>query len=118
MFFKIKDYADLQAAVGELTTALQAVGGIEERIFDCKLVVCELVGNVFKHTKGTSALQATLDKEFVTIKVFSETYFELPKQIVCSEEYCEHGRGLFLIKELCQELTSEQDGFLVKLKVK
>ncbi len=118
MVLKIKNHTDLQKALIALSEILQGAGASDEKIFDCKLVACELVGNVLRHTNGSSGLTAKVETGRLEMKILSESYFELPKEIVCSDEFCEHGRGLFLVKELCEEITSLADGILVKLRIR
>jgi anti-sigma regulatory factor (Ser/Thr protein kinase) len=116
MYCKITNQADLHAAVDELNKLLSQANLSEEKIFDCRLIVYELVGNVFKHTKDDSGLKVVLEGEFIQIKVYSVTPFQLPDVITCSDELCEHGRGLFLVQRLCEEILAEQDGICVKVK--
>lgn len=117
--FKVKDFEALQAALDGLCQLLTAHNVQEERVFDCKLIACELVGNVLKYTKGEAGLQVQIDGEFVTLKAVSERFFELPEKIVCSDITAESGRGLFLVYTLCEgRVSAEQDGIVAKLKMK
>ena len=116
MYCKITNQADLQTAVAELNKLLSQAKLSEDKIFDCRLIVYELVGNVFKHTNGDSALKVLLEGDFIQMKVYSSTPVPLPNVIACSDELCEHGRGLFLVQRLCEEMFAEQDGICVKIK--
>ena len=118
MYCKITNQADLQAAVDALNALLRAVQISEEKLFDCRLILYELVGNVFKHTNGDSALEATVEGEALKMKVYSATPFALPNVITCSDELCEHGRGLFLVQKLCKEIYAEADGICIKVQIK
>lgn len=117
--FKVKDREALQVALDGLCQLLTAHNVQEEQVFDCKLIACELVGNVLKYTKGEAALQVQIDEEGITLKAVSESFFELPDKIVCSDITAESGRGLFLVHTLCEgRVSAEQDGIVVKLKRK
>lgn len=119
MWMKIKDYATLQAAVENLTEHLTLQGLTQDKIFDCKLVACELLGNVLKHGNGEGELYAELEDGFVSIRVTSESTFVLPKEITCSDLLSEHGRGLYLVHTLCEgEIRSGEDGISVKISIK
>ncbi len=116
---KIKNTASLQAALTELTNFLTNAGISEEQIFDSKLVACELLSNVLRHTEGETGISSEIKNGHIELKILSETFFALPETIRCSGLFSEHGRGLFLVNELSEgKLFSEQDGIRVLLKIK
>ncbi len=118
MFFKVKDYAALQFALDGLCAFLAEQGISEERIFDCKLVACELLGNALKYAQGEAALEGALQDGFIELKVLSESAFILPKKIVCADLFSEHGRGLFLVNQICEEqIAAEEDGIRVRIRI-
>ena len=117
MIFKISDYEGLQTALGRLCEFLSAHDIPQERIFDCKLVACELLGNVLKHGDGKAALTGRVEDNFVELKIVTERSFILPEKITCSDLFSEGGRGLFLVSKLCQEILSETDGIRVRIKI-
>ena len=110
MQFCIKDKTALKDAVETLCVCLQENGVPAERVFDSRLVVNELLGNVFKHGDGDARLSVVLNEAYIEITVYTETPFYLPKVSVCSDVYAEHGRGLYLIDSLCLERCNLQDG--------
>ena len=117
--FQVKDYASLQTALDGLCQFLAEWEIIQERIFDCKLIACELVGNVLKYTSGQAGLQAKIVEDCVQVKALSDTFFKLPESIVCSGLYAEGGRGLFLVNSLCGgQILAEEDGIVAIVKVK
>ena len=116
---KIKNNAALQAALTELTNFLIHAGISEEQIFDSKLVACELLGNVLRHTEGEMGLQSEIKDGHIELKIFSKTFFALPEEIHCSGLFAEHGRGLFLVNEISEgQMFSEEDGIRVLLRIK
>ena len=116
---KIKNTAALQEALIELTDFLESVGVSEEQIFDSKLVACELLSNVLRHTEGETGIQSEIKDGHIEMKILSETFFALPETIRCSGLFSEHGRGLFLVNELSEgNFFSEKDGIRVLLKIK
>lgn len=115
---KVPDAASLQGALERLKDFLIGNGISQECVFDSKLVACELLGNVLRHTDREAQLRGKIVGEFIELKVFSSEAFELPKEIVCSDVSCEHGRGLFLVQELCEgRIVSEPDGIVVKIRI-
>ncbi len=118
IIFKVPDLTALQTALEELTNFLTESGISGERVFDSKLVACELLENVLRHTDSQTELQGEIKDGHIELKIFSNVPFETPKKIVCSDVFCEHGRGLFLVNELCEgQIASEIDGIRVKLKI-
>ena len=116
--FEIKDYASLQTALDGLCQLLAEWGVAQEKTFDCKLVACELAGNVLKYGEGKAGLQVRFLGECVQVKALSESFFELPENIVCSGLYAESGRGLFLVNSLCDgQIVAEKDGIVAKIKL-
>ena len=117
MIVKVSDYEGLQPALAKLCEFLSEQSIPQERIFDCKLVACELLGNVLKHSGSETGLKSRIEEEFIELKIFSEKFFPLPKKIECSDVFSENGRELFLISKLCKEIISEADGIRVRIEI-
>ena len=88
-----------------------------ESIFDCKLVLYELLGNVLKHGNGRAELRCAVEEEFVELQISSKGTLSLPRHTPCADVYAENGRGLFLVESVCFERTITEDGILVRIKV-
>ena len=118
MFFKIKNHVELQLALEGLSRFLLERAVSEERVFDSKLVACELVGNVLKHAEGVAELRGEIKDGFLELKIVSEKVFAFPEKVLCSDVYSEHGRGLFLVKQICNErIYSDTDGIKVLIEL-
>ena len=118
MVFEIDNYGSLKQAVEEFCAFLYAEKVPEERVFHCKLVAYELVGNILKHAQTKARFLGQIDGETVSIRVDSETSFTPPEKTVCAEVFSEHGRGLFLIDQYCFERMNTEKGICVKIKIK
>ena len=119
MFFKVNDLKDLQEAMERLCEHLLRFEIPMESIFDSKLVVSELVGNVLKHSDGIASLHTEVKDGLINLKITSTKPYLLPEKSVCSDVFSEHGRGLFLVDSVCLTRTQTSDGeILVTLKVK
>lgn len=119
MLVKVTDYTTLQAALEELCRELDGQKVDQETIFDCKLVACELLGNVLKHGDGQAELHGEIQDGAVVLKVLSKTIFALPDKITCSATLAENGRGLFLVNTICEEqVFTEANGIVAKIKLK
>lgn len=118
MIVKVKDYEMLQTALAELCLFLSSKDIPEDRIFDCKLVACELLGNVLKHTDGETGLKSCIQEGFIELKVLSDSFFALPERMECSDVFAESGRGLFLVSKLCSgQIFAEEDGIRVRIQI-
>ena len=116
--FQVKDLNALQTALDGLCQFLAEWNVDQEKAFDCKLVACELVGNVLKYTNSKAGLRVEILDGFARLKALSDSFFGLPERIECSGLYAENGRGLFLVNTLCEgEITAETDGIVAKIKL-
>ena len=118
MVFEIENYQTMQMAMETLSRFFAEHGVPSEKAFDCKLVACELVGNVLKYADGKAGLRVEVLDGFARLKALSDSFFGLPERIECSGLYAESGRGLFLVNTLCEgEITAEADGIVAKIKL-
>ena len=118
MIFEIKNYHTLKSAVEELCNFLFDNDVPVDKVFDSKLAMYELLGNVLKHSGGSAKLQGGLSDGFVELKILAEHAFCPPEQGICSDVYSEHGRGLFLVDSVCAERICHDDGSIViKIKI-
>ncbi|MBQ9713800.1 MAG: hypothetical protein IJV83_00585 [Clostridia bacterium] len=119
MIFEIENYVTLKSAVKEFCDVFNQKNIPSERIFDSKLVVYELLGNVLKHSGGSAKLAVELLQEYIELKIMAERVFCPPQKGKCAEVFSEHGRGLFLVDSVCTERTFTEDGgILVRIKIK
>ncbi len=119
MIFEIKDYQAMHAAIAKLCDTLQKSSIPSERVFDSKLVISELVGNVLRHTDGKATLHGEINGEFIELTVYSSTAFLPPEKSRPADVYAESGRGLFLVDAVCEKRTlTDEGGILVKIKIR
>ncbi len=118
MVFKVKDYAALQEALSALCAFLESLNIPQEKVFDAKLVACELMGNALKYAGGETGVEAETRDGLIELKIYSKQFFAIPKTFACAELLAEHGRGLFLVNELCKgKITAEEDGIRVYMEI-
>ena len=119
MFYKVNDLQDLQETMEQLCEFLLRAQIPQESIFDSKLVVSELIGNVLKHSEGMASLHTEVKDGLISLKITSTKPYVLPEKSVCSDVFSEHGRGLFLVDSVCLTRTQTPDGeILVTLAIK
>ena len=119
MIVDVKNYDTMQEALETLCSLLRASGASSDCIFDCKLVACELLGNVLRHADGNAKLEGNIKDGFLELKIITKTVFPITENNVCAEVMSEHGRGLFLVREVCkQRIFNEIDGVKVCIEIK
>lgn len=119
MIFKVKDYDALQEALSALCAFLEGGKIPQERVFDAKLIACELMGNALKYAGGETGVESQIKEDCIELKIYSKQFFAIPKNVVCADLFAEHGRGLFLVHELCKgQMIAEEDGIRVRMEIK
>lgn len=118
MKFEIDSFGALREALLHITREIAEMGVSEGTVFDCKLVVDELVSNVLQHGGGRAQLVVECG-ENIRIAVRGQRRYIPPERSVCSPVDAEHGRGLFLVDALT--LTrgySHEEGIFAVLPIK
>lgn len=113
MKFEIENYLALREAMDAFSAFLLAEKVDKGRVFDSKLAVYELIGNVLKHSNGGAILYGDIEGDFIRLKIVADKPFCPPNQTVCADVFAEHGRGLFLVDKLCEERVFTPDGELI-----
>ncbi len=119
MRIEVENHLTMKGAIYALCEFLSENGVSPERVFDCKLIASELVGNVFTHSTGKASVGVEVKGEFVEMEFYSTTPFTPPKNTQLVETLAEHGRGLYLVDSLCYErLQAENGAIIVRIKTK
>ena len=69
MVIKIQNIEALQKALQQLANTLEQEGLSEENIFDSKLVACELLSNVLRHTDSETGLISQVADGHIELKI-------------------------------------------------
>ena len=110
MWVEIVSTTDLKNATLEICQYLEGNGVPKEKIFDCRLVVNELVGNVLRHSEGKASVKGNIKDGCIEIFVRSTQAFIPPTVSVCSPTTAEGGRGLYLVDSVSISRTVTPDG--------
>ena len=118
MIFEIDNYLSLREAIERVSRMLTEQDVPDERVFDTRLVVSELVGNVLRHAKTTATLGVEIGVEFLEIRVRSDLPFVPPSVSKKAELFAESGRGLFLVDSVSEERSCTKEGQIcVRIKI-
>ncbi len=116
MRFEIDSFSALKRAI--IAVCAELCGAPHETVFDCKLVIDELVSNVLQHDGGRAYLDVELE-ECIRISVRGEKDFRPPEKSTLSPPDAERGRGLYLVDALVLSRTySPEKGITVLLPLR
>jgi anti-sigma regulatory factor (Ser/Thr protein kinase) len=110
MTYDIKDYDSFKAAIDEICAYLSSCAVSKDKVFDCRLIVFELIGNVLQHSDGGARLQVDLEENCVRISIKAEKTYCPPEKGECPQTSAERGRGLYLVDSFSLERTFTAEG--------
>ncbi len=108
--YEVKTILDLKTAAQEFCRHLEEQSVPKEKVYDCRLVVNELVGNVLRHSSGIATFHGVVEGNRVEIVVQSTQVFIPPTKSECSPDTAEGGRGLFLVDRVSVSRTVTPSG--------
>jgi anti-sigma regulatory factor (Ser/Thr protein kinase) len=118
MFYEVENTATLQAALQALCDFLHAQNVPQNSVFDCRLVACELLGNVLRHAQGKASIHSEIKDGCVEIRIDSKDIFFPKKKAVCADVYAENGRGLFLVESVIgNKIRCEEGSLFVYIQI-
>ena len=89
----------------------------ENAVFAGKLVLCELVGNILRHSSAFAEVESRIERGFLELFVRASDCYLPPDTSCCSEVFSEGGRGLFIVDSVCFSRTVTEDGVRVLIKI-
>ena len=110
MLLEIKDYQSLRDEMQRFCRFLVDNNASETTVFNGRLAVTELVGNVLKHAQTSATVKVVTEDGYFAVYVHSSKPFVPPVKSCCSSVNSEHGRGLYLVDSVCIERTLTSDG--------
>jgi hypothetical protein len=111
---KVRQLNELKSLSGDLHRYLCACGEYcSDTVFDVKLVVFELAGNVLQHSRQPAEVTVDLDQTSVYVNIRGGNSFDCERNSL-PDEYGERGRGLYLVRSISEKLEYQQDGRFVK----
>lgn len=110
MVYDIRDYDGFKVAIDEICAMLSSHSVDAEKIFDCRLITFELIGNVLQHSDGGARLEVELGEDHVRISVKAEQAYCPPQKGKCPETSAERGRGIYLVDSFSAQRIFTEDG--------
>lgn len=94
---KIKDYLNSKGFIDE------------DDLYNVRLAIFELAGNVLKHSKRTALVQLKCEGDVIRIYIKGSNPFERGEITLPSVEE-EYGRGIFIVRQICESLEYYDGG--------
>ena len=125
--YKIENLDNMKAAVAQLANDIERKHHLsEEKFFDFRLVLSELIINAFKHSDRGYFVDVFLDGDYAKdeIKITVQDYgngFDVNEVIKKSNShdiYNNCGRGIKLVNALCDEVEYNEIGNRVSIVMK
>lgn len=110
----VADFSAFEEMKTALIEYLLPLGVSPQKLFDSKLVLSELVGNVLRHSAASAEVEGRLADGFIELCVKASDGFVPKSTAFCSCVDAESGRGLFLVDSVSCVRTVTADG---KVKV-
>ena len=116
----VSELEGIRAAVAEALTDARAHGLLsEEKIFDIKLSLNELLANSVKYSgSGRSVLVYALKNGSFCCTISDGGCGFEPKKNCCAEVYQESGRGVYLVHSIADELRYNESGNSVYFRIR
>lgn len=118
LYLILKDYAHFSRNAAKIKEYLYSKGFIDEDdLYNVKLAIYELAGNVIKHSKKTAMVELMCEGDLIRIYIKGSNPFELPGIALPHEEE-EDGRGIFIVRQICESLEYYDGGKEVCVSIK
>lgn len=125
--YKIENLDEMKAKVALLTNDIKRSHTLsEDKTFDVRLVITELLMNAFKHSKNDDSVDVYLDDDYssdeiqITIEDNGEG-FDVENVLYTDSStdlYSNNGRGIKLVNALCSEVSYNNAGNSVSIVFK
>lgn len=109
--FQLHEPNQLPSKSERLMQALKQQGEKDDdMLFNVKLVVYELVGNVLKHANHPASVRVALSEGHISVIVKGGDPLNESEQCNSPDLYSENGRGLCLVRHLTDSLQWKSNG--------
>lgn len=108
--FKVDNLKNMKAELKTFSDFLKASGVSDDAVFASKLVSCELITNVIRHSGGEAEFCGRIESGGISITVSSESFKGLDVVRPAPDVFAESGRGLYIIRSICKKIESGENG--------
>lgn len=113
-----KDYSEFSEFSSLIKEYLNLKGETnEETQYYVRLAICELAGNIIKHSNSIATVNLIIDGDLIDINISGSKCFDFNiNGLPPAESEC--GRGIFIVNEISEELKYYNGGRDVKIIIK
>ena len=115
--FKVSDLKNMNAELRAFADFLRSVDATDDEIFASRLVSCELITNVIRHSGETALFTGELLPDKILITVTAQSLSGLNLNPSLPDVFAESGRGLYIVKSI-GEIEEYDGGLRVYIKRK
>lgn len=108
--FTISDLKKMNGALVQFCEELKTCNVDDDRVFESRLVSCELISNVIRHGGVEAKFNGRVEGEYIEITVTSEKFGEVNPSPELPDVFAESGRGLYIVRTLCRGEISVNGG--------
>lgn len=110
--FKVSNLKNMNAELRAFSDFLRSVNVGDDDIFASRLVSCELITNVIRHSGEVASFTGELLADKIAITVTAHSLSGLDLNPTLPDVFAESGRGLYIVKSICYGDIEECDGGL------
>ena len=115
--FKVDNLNEMSAALASLAEELRARQLCDDDVFASRLVSCELLTNVIRHSGEEAELVAELFSERIVITVIAKGLDGVNINTKVPDVFAESGRGLYIIRCFGEISPAAEGGLTVCIKL-
>lgn len=114
--FKVDNLNNMSSALSDFADFLRGQQFVDEDVFASRLVSCELITNVIRHSGEEAEFVAELFPDKIIIKVMAKGLDGVNIRTEVPDVFAESGRGLYIIRCFGEIETVAEGGLAVCIK--
>lgn len=114
--FKVDNLKNMNAELRAFAEFLRTQSIAEEDVFASRLVSCELITNVIRHSGETAEFTGELLSDVISITVTAESPLTFDVHTQIPDVFAESGRGLYIVRCFGEIERSADGGLRVCIK--
>ena len=114
--FKVDDLSEMNAELRAFSEFLRGSSICDDDIFASRLVSCELLTNVIRHSGETAEFKGELFSDRIAITVTSKNMGGVNIHAGVPDVFAESGRGLYIVR-CFGEIEQSSEGLTVCIKL-
>ena len=114
--FKVDNLKEMSSSLSEFAEFLRGQTVLDEDVFASRLVSCELLTNVIRHSGEAAEFTGELFSDRISITVTAKSLKGINLRTEIPDVFAESGRGLYIIRCFGEIENTEDGGLTVSIK--